>query len=169
MTPFSLLAALAVKAPEPFQATDPLRNPFWPVDYDYAESELEPITTVPVVDVKAMTVEEDPGTGASAAAAAKLAKSSMATSARNWSDATKALKFSGKTIVVDKKAGISRTAFIINGNTYGTGDLISVNHNGRRYTWRILQRTDMETLKLEQVRVVDLPTDDADKTQGEKK
>ena len=155
-------------APE-FQPTDPLRNPFWPVDFDYDEKDLQSITTVPIVDLNQPTPEDEERIGASAAAAAALARSSRVISARSWAEATKALHFKGKTSIVDVMTGKRRTAFFINGNTYGIGDFISVNHEGHRFTWRIRQRTDMETLMLEQIRVIRLPDEEDQKKEGKSK
>ena len=166
--PFLFLAAAVAAAPAPdaptnaaatvaFKPTDPLRNPFWPVDFDYDEKDLQAITTEPIVDVTQMTNEDEEKTAATAGVAAALAKSSRVISPRTWSDATKLLHFKGKTTVVDVMTGKKRTAFFINGNTYGIGDFISVNYEGHRFTWRLRQRTDLETLMLEQIRVVKIP------------
>ena len=171
--PFLVLAAAVAAAPVPapdastnaaaatiaFKPTDPLRNPFWPVDFDYDEKDLQAITTVPIVDVTQATAEDEERTAATACAAAALAMSSRVISPRTWSDATKLLRFKGKTTVVDVMTGKKRTAFFINGNTYGIGDFISVNHEGHRFTWRLRQRTDLDTLMLEQIRVVKIPDD----------
>ncbi|MBO7720996.1 MAG: hypothetical protein J6T01_01165 [Kiritimatiellae bacterium] len=143
-----------------FQPTDPLRNPFWPVEFDYEENDLQPITTVPMVDVTARVSEDEERAAATAGAAAAIARTSKTISLKSWSDATKALHFKGKTTVVEVMTGKKRTAFFINGNTYGIGDFISVNHDGHRFTWRIRQRTDMETLMLEQIRAIKLPDEE---------
>lgn len=169
MNSILLIAALSLSttnAPAAFEPTDPLRNPFWPVDYEYSIEDLESITTNPVVEVVTSYEDEGSLTAAKAKAAAELAKSSMIISSRTWTEATKELHFRGKTTIFNPETGKRKTAFYINGNTYGIGDLISVNHNGRRFTWRIQQRTDMETLKLEQVRVISLPDEDNDTKEG---
>jgi len=165
MNLFVLLAA----ATAAFRPTDPLRNPFWPTDFEYTEKDLQPITTVPMVDINARPTESEDKAGVTGAAVAALARNTRVVSPRNWSEAAKKLHFRGKTSVVDVMTGVKRTAFFINGNTYGVGDLISVNHEGRRFTWRIRQRADTKTLRLEQVRVVDLPEDKQKKQEGKKK
>ena len=42
---------------------------------------------------------------------------------------------------------------MLNGLAYGDGDLISVNHNGHRFTWRVKGLTNRDTIKLVRVRV----------------
>ena len=41
---------------------------------------------------------------------------------------------------------------MLNGLAYGDGDLVSVNHNGRRFTWRVKGLTEKDTVKLVRIR-----------------
>lgn len=138
-----ILAALAV------------RNPFWPIGY---EGEREVISSEPKVEVQTVTGQDGEET-ATAATAAALAATSQQISARSWQEARKTLRITGTTVVTDRQTLSQRQSVIINGNTYGDGDLISTNHDGHRFTWRVRGLTDGATLKLERVRVKELEDD----------
>ena len=133
---FAIFAAIAV------------RNPFWPIGYEGVKEE---ITAEPLVEVQ-VTTEANGEDTATAATAAALAKTSQAISPRSWAEARKTLKISGTTVVTDMKTRTRRQALIINGNTYGNGDLISINHDGHRFTWRLQGLTEGATIRLERVR-----------------
>lgn len=135
MNAILILAAIAV------------RNPFWPIGY---EGVREVISAEPVVEVKntTTTTEEDTAT---AAMAAMAAQSSQTISARQWVEARKSLRISGLVIVTEND-GTKRQCAMINGLAYGDGDLISTNHNGRRFTWRVEGLTKGATIKLKRVR-----------------
>ncbi|MBQ6137394.1 MAG: hypothetical protein IJI73_08500 [Kiritimatiellae bacterium] len=145
MTSLAIIAALAV------------RNPFWPIGY---EGEKEEITAEPIVEVQITTNAEGEET-ATAAAAAELAKTSLVVSPRNWAEARKTLRISGTTVVTDQKTHTRRQAVIINGLTYGNGDLISINHDGHRFTWRIQGLTEGATIRLVRVRAKSLDDEEA--------
>ncbi len=156
--------APAVEASAKFTPTGPLLNPFWPTSFKFKPEDLEPITNVPTVDLtpKVEEVVDNAAKTASDAAAALLAKTTKKEiTQRDWAAATKTLKFTGKTSIKDVMTGERRTAYMINGKIYGINDFISVNHNDHRFTWRIGTRTDTDTLKLEQIRVVEV-TDETD-------
>ena len=147
-----LLAAVAV------------RNPFWPIGY---EGEKEAISAEPKVEVAApVTVEvDDTATaGAAAQAAAQAALAAQKISAHNWAEARKTLRISGTTTITDAK-GQKRYSAIINGLTYGDGDLISVNHKGHRFTWRVQGLTEGASLRLVRLRVKEIDED----SKGDKK
>lgn len=127
-----------------------VRNPFWVIGY---EGVREEITAEPKVDVTITSSEgEDTATAATAAA---LARTSQIVSAHHWAEARKTLRITGTTTVTAKN-GAKRHGVIINGYTYGDGDLISINHEGRRFTWRIQGLTKGATLKLVRVRAKDI-------------
>lgn len=132
MNAILVLAAMAV------------RNPFWPIGY---EGVREVISAEPVVEVKnaATTTEEDTAT------AVMAAQSSQTISPRQWVEARKSLKIGGLVIVTDND-GAKRQCAMINGRAYGDGDLISANHNGRRFTWRVQGLTKGATIKLKRIR-----------------
>ena len=122
MSPLILIAAIAV------------RNPFWPIGF---EGERETISAEPIVDVKATAAPSDEDTTTAGA----VARSSQTISDRHWSEARKTLKTSGITVVTGKD-GTRRQCIM----------LVSVNHNGRRFTWRIKGLTEKDTVKLIRVR-----------------
>ena len=142
-----ILAAIAV------------RNPFWPIGY---EGVREEISAVPKVEVQTVTGADGEET-ATAATAAALAATSQQISARHWQEARKTLRISGTTVVTDQVTLRQKQSVIINGYTYGDGDLISINHEGHRFTWRIRGLTEGQTLKLERVRVKEIETEDTSK------
>ena len=127
-----ILAAIAV------------RNPFWPIGF---EGEREIISAEPKIDVSVATTPTDEDT----ATAGAVARSSQTISDRHWSDARKTLKTSGITVVTGQD-GTRRQCIMLNGLAYGDGDLVSVNHNGRRFTWRVKGLTEKDTVKLVRVR-----------------
>ena len=127
-----ILAAIAV------------RNPFWPIGF---EGEREIISSEPKVDVSVATAPTDEDT----ATAGAVARSSQTISDRHWSEARKTLKTSGITVVTGQD-GTRRQCIMLNGLAYGDGDLVSVNHNGRRFTWRVKGLTEKDTVKLVRVR-----------------
>jgi len=150
-TSFLIFAAIAV------------RNPFWPIDY---EGTLEPITAEPrVVETVVSEPEVNETTTAAAAAAAALAakvaeeeakaKVEQEKSKRAWSDAKKLLRVGGTTTVTEPD-GTKRHAIMINGYAYGDGDLISVNHRKRRFTWKVQDLSGNGTLRLLRVRTREL-------------
>ena len=138
-TALLLVAAIAV------------RNPFWPIGW---EGTREPIQADPVVEVE-VAQQADGDDTATAAVAAALAKTSREVSNRSWIEAKKTLRVSGTT-VVKAPDGTSRQSLIINNLIYGDGDLISTNHDGHRFTWRVKRLTDGGTLKLVRVRAREL-------------
>ena len=127
-----ILAAIAV------------RNPFWPIGF---EGEREIISAEPKVDVSVATAPTDEDT----ATAGAVARSSQTISDRHWSEARKTLKTSGITVVTGQE-GTRRQCIMLNGLAYGDGDLVSVNHNGRRFTWRVKGLTEKDTVKLVRIR-----------------
>ena len=146
-TVFLLLAA----------ATIPIRNPFWPVGY---RGKPEPISDEPRICVTAeasAASEDDAKTSVNAetiaAAAAEQDVDEEQAMNRRWIAARKSLKIGGTM----KASGDTRHQSIaINGRIYGDGDLISVNHDGWRFTWRVKKLTENKTLQLVRVRARDL-------------
>ena len=141
MSPLILIAAIAV------------RNPFWPIGF---EGEREVISAEPTVDVSVAVAPTDDDTATAGAAA----RSSQTISDRHWSDARKTLKTSGIAVVTGQD-GTRRQCIMINGLAYGDGDLVSVNHNGRRFTWRVKGLTNKDTIKLVRVRARTIEDNDA--------
>ena len=141
-----------------------VRNPFWPIGYEGVKEE---ISAEPKVEVHVSATETDDTAtaGAEAQAAEQAARAAQVVSSRTWAEARKTLRISGTTTVTDAK-GRKRQSVIINGLTYGNGDLISINHEGHRFTWRVQGLTEGATLRLTRLRVKDVEDEES---KGEKK
>ena len=159
----AILAAIAV------------RNPFWPIGY---EGVREVISPDPVVEVKGTSSEADDSATAAAQAAEAAAEENAEAEARGrsaqatprqWQEARRSLKISGSSIVTDVMTGRRRHSVIINGGTYADGDLVSANHDGHRFTWRVTGITNGATLKLKRLRARPLEEDRTDDKTGGKK
>lgn len=123
--------------------TAPLRNPCWPVGYVGAR---EPILDSPKLIVR----ETAPGVYESRLKeilddTADDELDAVETE-RCWQAARKSLKIRGRI-----RNG-ARVAITINDRIYVDGNLISVNHEGRRFTWRIANLSE-GNLKLQRVRM----------------
>lgn len=158
-----------------------VRNPFWPVGYQgetspiSAEIRVKPKPKPPAPPPKSKVVEPEKELTAKAAAAeaakakaeaeAKAAAEAAAEAAKPkvipaeaWIAARRTLKI-GNPAVFRLAKGATRASININGHIYVDGDLISVNHEGRRFTWRIGGITDaVSTLKLIRVKARVLDT-----------
>ena len=141
MTPPLLLAAALA-------ATIPLRNPFWPVGYHGSNEAISDAPRAKAV-VAAPAHEDDTRTSAATAAAAARSAADAPSDDRRWAKARKTLKVGG---VLRVSGADARQAVAINGKIYADGDLVSVNHDGCRFTWRVQGVTDNKTLRLVRVR-----------------
>ncbi len=128
-----------------FAAAIAVRNPFWPIGY---EGTREVISAEPIVDIKTTTAANDDDT----ATAAMAARTSQSITPRQWIAARKSLRIGGTVVVTDINSGGKRQCVMINGLAYGNGDLLSTNHNGRRFTWQVQGLTEGETIKLKRIR-----------------
>lgn len=145
-------------------ATIPLRNPFWPIGYI---GEREAISDKPKIEVKTTAEsanEEDTKTAVNAEsiAAAEEADDNQYGN-RLWIQARKTLKIGGTMRTKDKEG--SHQSVMINGKIYADGDLISMNLDGKRYTWKVKNLTEGGTLKLQRIKCRDL--EEADDNEGE--
>lgn len=131
-----------------------VRNPFWPIGF---VGEFEVISAEPTVDVTVAATPADEET----ATAGAVARSSQTISDRHWSDARKTLKTGGITVITGPD-GKRRQCIMINGLAYGDGDLISANHEGHRFTWRVKGLTNRDTIKLVRVRAKAIEDDKVD-------
>ena len=162
-------------------AAQGVRNPFWPMGYEgereviSAEVHKPP---KPAVSAKAKAPQVRPAITAAEkaakAAAEKAAKEAAEKAARekaekeataraeaerkkreitsaHWDAAKKALMFGGRVKLREEDA-LQSTSIVINGKVYADGDLISITHDSRRFTWRYEGLTDRNTLKLVRVR-----------------
>lgn len=128
-------------------ATVALRNPFWPIGF---EGEREAISPEPTVAVKTVQSADGDETATSITAEA-LDDAATSVTARHWTAARQTLRISGTTIVTNPDGSV-RQGILINGLTYTDGDLISINHGTRRFTWRVQGLTEGKTLRLIRVR-----------------
>ena len=124
-----------------------LRNPFWPIGY---EGEREEISAEARVAVKAVQETKEEDQTARAEQETRQRALEQATS-RNWIAARRTLRIGG-TVFAKQPDGSTRSSVFINGRDYVDNDLVSVNCDGRRFTWRVTGLTDNGTLKLERVR-----------------
>ncbi|MBO7683578.1 MAG: hypothetical protein J6T51_02505 [Kiritimatiellae bacterium] len=126
-----------------------LRNPFWPIGY---EGEREEISAEARVAAKAPPPPEPKEEVQTARSQQETRQREMerATS-QNWIAARRTLRIGG-TALAKQPDGTTKSSVFINGRDYMDNDLVSVNHNGRRFTWRVTGLTEKGTLKLERVR-----------------
>ena len=124
-----------------------LRNPFWPIGY---EGDREEISAEARVTVKAVQETKEEDQTARAEQETRQRALEQATS-RNWIAARRTLRIGG-TVFAKQPDGSTRSSVFINGRDYVDNDLISINYEGRRFTWRVTGLTDNGTLKLERVR-----------------
>ena len=81
----------------------------------------------------------------------------------HWDAARAALKFGGRVRLREDGAS-TNSSVIINGKVYADGDLLSITHDSRRFTWRIEGLSDKNKLKLVRLRAKYLEkTGEADK------
>ena len=124
-----------------------LRNPFWPIGY---EGEREAISAEPRVVVKATPEPKEEVQTAKSQQETRQMEMKRDTS-RNWVAARKTLRIGG-TVLAKQPDGSTRSSVFINGRDYVDNDLVSINHDGHRFTWRVTGLTEKGTLKLERVR-----------------
>lgn len=155
-----------------------VRNPFWPIGYtgELARISAEvrpkpkPKPKSPKIEPRKDETASREGTAgkdAAAKAAAKAARPREITSA-DWRTAQKALKF-GNPALFKAEDGTVRSSININGNIYVDGDLMSFNHDGVRYTWRIQGLDGKENklkLKRVQARLAEQPKKTEQKKSG---
>ena len=146
-----------------------VRNPFWPIGYEGTRETISPeVRERPkpaIVDPAKLpppiTAAERAARDAAKAAAEKAAKEAAARaeaerkkreiSSVHWAAARATLKFGGR-VKLREDDSIQNTSVVINGKVYSDGDLISITHDSRRFTWRVEGLSDNNKLKLVRVR-----------------
>ncbi len=157
-----------------------VRNPFWPMGYEGVRETISPdVRKKPKkVETKkvppAMTAAERKEQEAAKAAAEKAAKEAAEKAARekaekeaaeraeaerkkreitgaHWNAARAALKFGGRVKLREDDAR-ENSSVVINGKVYADGDLISITHDSRRFTWRVEGLSEKSKLKLVRLR-----------------
>ena len=160
-------------------STNGVRNPFWPMGYEGVRETISPNVrkkpkkAEPKKAPPAMTVAERKKLEAEKAAAEKAAKEAAEKAARekaekgaaeraeaerkkreitgaHWDAARAALKFAGR--VKLREDANENSSVVINGKVYADGDLISITHDSRRFTWRVEGLSDKSKLKLVRIR-----------------
>ena len=161
-------------------STNGVRNPFWPMGYEGVRETISPNVrkkpkkAEPKKAPPAMTVAERKKLEAEKAAAEKAAKEAAEKAARekaekeaaeraeaerkkreitgaHWDAARAALKFGGRVKLREDDAS-ENSSVVINGKVYADGDLISITHDSRRFTWRVEGLSDKSKLKLVRIR-----------------
>lgn len=125
-----------------------LRNPFWPIGY---EGEREEISDKAHIVVNAAPETKEETQTARAQQETRQIDMERETS-RSWAAARKSLRIGG-TALARQPDGTTRSSVFINGRDYVDNDLVSVNFEGQRFTWRVTGLTGSGTLKLQRVRV----------------
>jgi len=161
-------------------STNGVRNPFWPMGYEGVRETISPNVrkkpkkAEPKKAPPAMTVAERKKQEAEKAAAEKAAKEAAEKAARekaekeaaaraeaerkkreitgaHWDAARAALKFGGRVKLREDDAS-ENSSVVINGKVYADGDLLSITHDSRRFTWRVEGLSDKSKLKLVRIR-----------------
>lgn len=86
-----------------------------------------------------------------AAARAEAERKKREITSAHWTAARATLKFGGRVKLREDDA-IQNTSVVINGKVYSDGDLISITHDSRRFTWRVEGLSEKNKLKLVRVR-----------------
>ena len=161
-------------------STNGVRNPFWPMGYEGVRETISPNVrkkpkkAEPKKAPPAMTVAERKKQEAEKAAAEKAAKEAAEKAARekaekeaaeraeaerkkreitgaHWDAARAALKFAGRVKLREGDAS-ENSSVVINGKVYADGDLLSITHDSRRFTWRVEGLSGKSKLKLVRIR-----------------
>ncbi len=161
-------------------STNGVRNPFWPMGYEGVRETISPNVrkkpkkAEPKKAPPAMTVAERKKQEAEKAAAEKAAKEAAEKAARekaekeaaaraeaerkkreitgaHWDAARAALKFAGRVKLREDDAN-ENSSVVINGKVYADGDLLSITHDSRRFTWRVEGLSGKSKLKLVRIR-----------------
>lgn len=86
-----------------------------------------------------------------AAARAEAERRKREITGAHWDAARAALKFGGR-VKLREGDEHANSSVVVNGKVYADGDLISITHDSRRFTWRIEGLSDKNKLKLVRLR-----------------
>lgn len=159
LIPVLLLAASPSQQTHPSQpSSTAVRNPFWPIGYEgKRESITSEVRVVPKKPEQIQKERESVSAKVRAAAAEAAAKARAEAAEREkivteeqWTAAYKSLRIGGR-VRAKMDDGHETSSVIINGKTYGDGDLISVTQGKNRFTWRLRGLTDGKTVRLDRV------------------
>ena len=160
-------------------STNGVRNPFWPIGYEGvretispnvrpkpkpapAKAEVKAPPPRPVVSAAEKAAAEKAAKEAAEKAAKEKAEKEAAARAEaerkkreitgaHWDAARAALKFGGRVKLREDDAS-ENSSVVINGKVYADGDLLSITHDSRRFTWRVEGLSDKSKLKLVRIR-----------------
>ena len=159
LIPVLLLAASPSQPTQSAQLSGTaVRNPFWPIGYEGTrESITSEVRVVPKKPEQIQKERESVSAKVRAAAAEAAAKARAEAAEREkivteeqWTAAYKSLRIGGR-VRAKMDDGHETSSVIINGKTYGDGDLISVTQGKNRFTWRLRRLTDGKTVRLDRV------------------
>ena len=174
-----MLCAGAASLADAGVSTNGVRNPFWPIGYEGARETISPnVRPKPKPAPAKVAVKTPPPrpaiSAAEKAAAEKAAKEAAEKAAKekaekeaaaraeaerkkreitgaHWDAARAALKFGGRVKLREDDAS-ENSSVVINGKVYADGDLLSITHDSRRFTWRVEGLAGKSKLKLVRIR-----------------
>ena len=174
-----MLCAGAASLADAGVSTNGVRNPFWPIGYEGARETISPnVRPKPKPAPAKVAVKTPPPrpaiSAAEKAAAEKAAKEAAEKAAKekaekeaaaraeaerkkreitgaHWDAARAALKFGGR-VKLREGDEHANSSVVINGKVYADGDLISITHDSRRFTWRVEGLSDKSKLRLVRIR-----------------
>ena len=174
-----VLCAAAASAADDGVSTNGVRNPFWPIGYEGARETISPNVRPKPKPAPAKAEAKTPPprpavSAAEKAAAEKAAKEAAEKAAKekaereaaaraeaerrkreitgaHWDAARAALKFGGRVKLREDDAS-ENSSVVINGKVYADGDLLSITHDSRRFTWRVEGLSGKSKLKLVRIR-----------------
>ena len=160
-------------------STNGVRNPFWPIGYEGvretispnvrpkpkpapAKAEVKAPPPRPVVSAAEKAAAEKAAKEAAEKAAKEKAEKEAAARAEaerkkreitgaHWDAARAALKFGGR-VKLREGDEHANSSVVINGKVYADGDLISITHDSRRFTWRVEGLSDKSKPRLVRIR-----------------
>ena len=160
-------------------STNGVRNPFWPIGYEGvretispnvrpkpkpapAKAEVKAPPPRPVVSAAEKAAAEKAAKEAAEKAAKEKAEKEAAARAEaerkqrestgaHWDAARAAVTLGGR-VKLREGDEHANSSVVINGKVYADGDLISITHDSRRFTWRIEGLSDKNKLKLVRLR-----------------
>ena len=128
-----------------------LRNPFWPIGYEGEREEISAEARVAARSAPEPVRRDDTQTARAEQESRMKAEKRRARPAMNWTAAKKTLRIGG-TVFAREPDGSTRSSVFINGRDSVDNDLVSVNFDGHRFTWRVTGLTENGILRLERVR-----------------
>ena len=154
-------------------STNGVRNPFWPMGYEGVRETIspnvrqkpkkaEPKKKAPPALTAAERKKQKAAKEAAEKAAREKAEKEAAARAEaerkkreitgaHWDAARAALKFGGRVKLREDDAS-ENSSVVINGKVYADGDLLSITHDSRRFTWRVEGLSGKSKLKLVRIR-----------------